>query len=101
VLGMPPFMRALAVVGTAAMVWVGGGIVLHGAEELGLPGPAQAVHHAALAVAGAAPAAGAALEWVVGAALAGVVGLVLGGAIVVAVHLVRPPGRAVGVGGGR
>jgi predicted DNA repair protein MutK len=76
--GMPGFMRMLSVVGTAAMIWVGGGIVLHGAEELGLAGPAHAVHDAAHA---AGRLGGAAAEWVVGAALAGVAGLVLGGVL--------------------
>src|SRR5690606_31159512 len=39
--GMPGFLKALALVGTLAMLWVGGGIVLHGLEELGIDGPAQ------------------------------------------------------------
>ena len=33
--GMPPFMRVLSAVGTAAMLWVGGSIVTHGLEVLG------------------------------------------------------------------
>ncbi len=33
---MPVILRVLAVVGTAAMVWVGGGIIVHGMEEFGL-----------------------------------------------------------------
>jgi uncharacterized protein len=28
--GVPPFLKALSLVGTAAMLWVGGGIVVHG-----------------------------------------------------------------------
>jgi len=32
VLGMPPFLKLLGIVGTAAMVWVGGGIIIHGLE---------------------------------------------------------------------
>ncbi|WP_068110319.1 DUF808 domain-containing protein [Tropicimonas marinistellae] len=32
--GMPGFMSLLMVVGTAAMLWVGGSIVIHGMEEL-------------------------------------------------------------------
>jgi uncharacterized protein len=39
VLGMPVLLRTLSVVGTAAMVWVGGGIILHGMEEYGLTAP--------------------------------------------------------------
>ena len=33
--GMPVFLTLLSAVGTAAMIWVGGGIVLHGLEEYG------------------------------------------------------------------
>jgi len=35
--GMPSFLTVLSVVGTAAMIWVGGGIVLHGLEVYGPP----------------------------------------------------------------
>ncbi len=34
---MPWIMRALGIIGTAAMIWVGGGIVIHGLVEFGLP----------------------------------------------------------------
>ena len=33
--------RLLGVVGTAAMIWVGGGIIVHGLEEFGFDGPAH------------------------------------------------------------
>ncbi len=32
--GMPALLKLLAIVGTAAMIWVGGGILLHGLERL-------------------------------------------------------------------
>ncbi|WP_164172069.1 DUF808 family protein, partial [Streptococcus pneumoniae] len=35
--GMPVFVGILGVVGTAAMIWVGGGIIVHGLESYGLP----------------------------------------------------------------
>ncbi|MCR9088442.1 MAG: DUF808 domain-containing protein [Rhodobacteraceae bacterium] len=41
---MPGFLTALKIVGTVAMLLVGAGILLHGLEVLGLPGPAHAVH---------------------------------------------------------
>jgi predicted DNA repair protein MutK len=75
---MPGFLRGLAVVGTAAMIWVGGGIILHGLEEFGLAGPAHFVHHLAEAAGHAAPALGGAVAWLVGAAGAGLFGLALG-----------------------
>ena len=36
VVGMPGFLTFLSVVGTAAMIWVGGGIIVHGLEAYGL-----------------------------------------------------------------
>ena len=36
---MPVLLALLSSVGTLAMLWVGGGILLHGAHELGLHGP--------------------------------------------------------------
>lgn len=76
---MPALLKALAVIGTAAMVWVGGGIVLHGLEEFGIAGPAHLVHDAAVAVGHAVPERIAGLtEWLVSAALSGIVGLIVG-----------------------
>jgi uncharacterized protein len=86
VVGMPPFLKTLAGIGTAAMLWVGGGIFLHGMEEFGLAEPAHSIH--ALADSASA-AAGGFTGWLVGAAGAGVFGLLIGGAIVAALHL-RP-----------
>ena len=87
--GMPKLMAALSVIGTAAMIWVGGGILLHGAETLGFAAPAHIVHDWALAAGRAAGGAGAAVEWLVGAVGAGLVGLLVGGAIAFGLHAVR------------
>ena len=35
--GMPGFLMLLSAIGTAAMIWVGGGIVVHGLETHGFP----------------------------------------------------------------
>ena len=48
--GMPMVMSALSVIGTAAMLWVGGGILLHGSHTLGLHWPAVPVEHLSHAV---------------------------------------------------
>lgn len=82
VLGMPAFLKILSIVGTAAMVWVGGGIVVHGLEEYGVSGPAHWIHDAAEAAGNAVLAAGGAVTWLVGAAGSGVVGLAVGAAII-------------------
>jgi len=75
---MPPLLGGLAIVGTAAMIWVGGGIVLHGLEAYGLGWPAHALHDAGAAVARAVPFAKLMFAWLVEAAGAGVVGLGIG-----------------------
>ena len=71
--GMPKLLTALSTVGTAAMLWDGGQIVVHGfgihpAEFIGL-------HEGALA-------------WVVDAALCGIAGLAIGAVIVLVHHMV-------------
>ena len=86
VTAMPVVMRWLSVIGTAAMIWVGGGIIVHGLEAFGIHGPALAIHHLAEAAGqGTAFAAGAA-AWVVTALLSGIVGLIVGAAIVPLAH---------------
>jgi len=77
--GMPGFLKGLTIVGTAAMLWVGGSIIVHGLEELGMAGPAHVIHDAAYAVGHAVPAGWTGFtEWLVKAAIDGVLGLVLG-----------------------
>jgi predicted DNA repair protein MutK len=76
--GMPKFLAALATVGTAAMLWVGGSIVIHGFEVLGFGWLGHLIHDIAHA-AGMTVTLGAGLiEWFVKAALDGAFGLVLG-----------------------
>jgi uncharacterized protein len=75
---MPYFLRVLGIVGTAAMIWVGGGILLHGIEAYGWSWPSHLLHDAGAAAQQAIPAIGAFLAWLVQAAGAGVIGLVVG-----------------------
>ena len=78
--GMPVLLKLLSVIGTAAMIWVGGGIVLHGVEAYGPPAIGDAVKAAAEAAAHAVPPVAGILEWVVEAAISGLVGLLVGAA---------------------
>ena len=75
---MPYLLGALGAIGTAAMIWVGGGIILHGLEAYGLGWPSHALHEAGAAVARAIPFAGAMVAWLVEAAGAGVAGFAIG-----------------------
>jgi len=86
VAGMPLVMQALSTIGTAAMIWVGGGILVHGLEVLGFAWPAHAIHQVAEA---AGHVAGAIAAWIVTAIGSGLVGLIVGGAIAFGLHKLR------------
>ena len=89
--GMPKLLTVLTVVGTAAMLWVGGHIIVVGLHELGWDGLYDIVHGAEEAVSDVAGIGGA-LGWLVNTTLSAVVGLIVG-AVVVAVMLRLPWGH--------
>ncbi|MBK1838756.1 DUF808 domain-containing protein [Azospirillum sp. YIM B02556] len=91
VYGMPLFLRLLALVGTAAMLWVGGGIIIHGLEGYGLQEIGHAIHAAATTVGQAFPVGAALVEWLVSAGIAGVAGLFIGALLIPLVHKVAIP----------
>jgi uncharacterized protein len=83
---MPKLLAGLAVVGIAAMIWVGGSIIVHGLAQFGLDQPEHVIHDAAVAAGHAVPAMHGFVEWLVTTAGAGLVGLLLGAVIVAALH---------------
>lgn len=91
VIGMPYFLKALGIIGTAAMIWVGGGIILHGLEVYGFDGPSHAVHDLAERAAHALPALGSVVGWLVQAAGAGLAGIVVGVLAIPAISYVVSP----------
>ncbi len=91
---VPRLLVALSIIGTIAMLWVGGGIIVHGTHEIGLHGLYDIIHGAEGLVAAAAGALGGIAGWLTYAALSGVVGLVLGGTIAFVLH------KVLGVGAG-
>ena len=84
--GMPVVMSALSVIGTAAMLWVGGGILLHGSHQLGLAWPAEPVEHLAHAIAAATGPLGAVAGWLTTALLSAVAGVIVGAVVAFAIH---------------
>lgn len=94
---LPWILGALSIIGTAAMLWVGGSIVLHSLHVFGLHAPADLITRTSTAAGALAPeAGGAAVTWLAGAALDGIVGLALGLALVpLASRLVSPLLRLV------
>lgn len=87
VAAMPRLLSTLSVVGTAAMIWVGGGIIVHGLAEFGLNWPEHVIHDAAVAAGGAVPALHGLVEWAVTAIGSGIIGAILGAVIVGVLHL--------------
>lgn len=81
VTGMPRLLALLAVVGTVAMLWVGGHILLVGAGELGWHAPYDLVHHLEEVVDEATGAAGAVLAWLVNTTASALVGLAVGAVV--------------------
>ncbi|MFD2739837.1 DUF808 domain-containing protein [Sulfitobacter aestuarii] len=94
---MPGFLKLLMIIGTAAMLWVGGSIIIHGMEQLGFAMPAHLIHDAAVWIAHYLPegmhGAG---EWVATAAMDGILGLALGLLLIpVGEKVITPIWRAV------
>lgn len=85
---MPRLLTVLGIVGTAAMLWVGGHIWLVGLEDLGVTGPYELVHGLEEAVHDGAGALGGLLGWLVNTALSAVLGLVVGTVVVAALTAV-------------
>jgi len=96
---MPTVMTVIASVGTAAMLWVGGSIVIHGLESLGWDTLGHAIHDIAAAVADAMPLAQGFIEWFVKAAMDGVFGLALGFMLIGVMARIVEPGFRQLVGG--
>jgi predicted DNA repair protein MutK len=87
---MPHVMQTLSVVGTAAMLWVGGGIIVHGLEHFHLETVPHFIHVLS-DKAHHAPALGVVAAWLTFAVSSAVVGLIVGGVIVAILHFL--PGR--------
>jgi len=84
---MPRLLAGLTVIGTAAMLWVGGHILLVGADELGLSAPYDAVHHLEEAAKAATGALGSVAGWLVNTLASALLGLVVGAAVVLVLAL--------------
>lgn len=84
---MPYLMKALVIIGTAAMIWVGGAILVHGLHDLGVHGPYEGIKGIAAAVSGGSGF----LNWAITAFLDGIVGLLVGFALIPVVQKVIGP----------
>jgi predicted DNA repair protein MutK len=90
--GMPYFLKALSVVGTAAMIWVGGGILVHGVAGFGWHMPEHLIHDLVLMV----EHLGGVAAFLATAVGAGIVGLAIGLLLIPLVeHVVAPLAKIV------
>ena len=92
---MPKLLTVLSVVGTVAMLWVGGGIILHGLHEVGIHAPSDLAHGVQHVVEAATGSLGGVLGWVTYAALSALGGLLLGAVIAFVLHKVLKLGHEV------
>jgi predicted DNA repair protein MutK len=86
VAAMPKLLSTLSTIGTVAMLWVGGHILLVGTNTLGWHAPYGLVHHAEEYV-HHVETVGGVLAWLVNTAASAVIGLVVGGVVVGVVHV--------------
>jgi predicted DNA repair protein MutK len=98
---MPRLLSTLSVVGVAAMIWVGGHILLVGLDDLGLHAPYSWVHHAEEAVHDATGALGGVLGWLTNTVGSAILGLLVGAVVVAVMHVIpRRGGDQDGAGHG-
>lgn len=94
--GMPVLLSILSVVGTLAMLWVGGDIILHGLANYGIDGPEHWIKDTAKSIAGALPGWSGFFTWLFGAFGSGVIGVVLGALTVpVVTYVISPLMKAI------
>ena len=87
---MPSVMNTISTIGTAAMLWVGGAIIVHGLEHFGVTSIGHAIHAIAEKTAHI-PAIGDLAAWLTTATLDGVLGLILGLLLIPVAHAVINP----------
>ncbi|WP_354702135.1 Inner membrane protein YedI [Paraconexibacter sp. AEG42_29] len=83
---MPVVLSVLSTVGIAAMLWVGGHILLVGLDDLGLHWPYDQVHHLEEDVHHALGALGGVGGWLTNTAASAVLGLAVGAIVVAVMH---------------
>nr|WP_298928433.1 DUF808 domain-containing protein [uncultured Erythrobacter sp.] len=90
---VPKLLVALSFIGTVAMLWVGGGIIVHGTHEVGFDLLYDIAHGAEYAVKGATGALGGVAGWFTYAAISAAIGLAFGAVIAFVLHNVLKVGH--------
>jgi predicted DNA repair protein MutK len=90
VVGVPFLLKILAMIGTAAMLWVGGSILVHGIAEFGFHGPEHLIDVMATSVAAASISLAGVLHWIATSAAQAVLGIFAGAVTIVVVQISAP-----------
>ena len=91
---MPIVLSVLSKVGIAAMLWVGGHILLVGMDELGFHWPYDKVHHLEEDVHHALGGVGGVAAWLVNTGFSALLGLAVGAIVVAVLHRRHAGGHA-------
>ena len=96
VYGMPQFLKILSFVGLVAMLWVGGGIIIHGLHAYGIDSPEHAVQVISDAARAIIPSIEGLLAWLAGAITSAIFGVFIGAiAAFVIVPILTPFWRTI------
>ncbi len=91
---MPLLLSSLSIIGTLAMAWVGGGLLVHNLAELGCHGPEHLIDLISHPLVGLFPASAKLMvSGIAFAILSGVLGVVVGAGIAPLVHRFIPHGE--------
>jgi hypothetical protein len=88
---MPAFLWVLSFVGTVAMLWVGGSIIVHGLHSYGIDGPEHILQVISDAALGGIPSIAGLLAWLAGAVTSAAFGLIIGAITALALVPVLTP----------
>lgn len=92
---MPKLLSTIAVIGTLAMAWVGGGLLVHSVAELGWHGPEHLIQAISIPLASIVPESIASFLYsVLFAVLSGTMGVAIGAVIAPLIHKIIPHGEA-------
>lgn len=92
---MPKLLATISVIGTLAMAWVGGGLLVHNIAAVGWHGPEHVIQWILIAVVSQVPQTIASVLYsVLFAILSGVFGVAIGAVIAPLVHKLIPHGEA-------
>ena len=91
---MPKLLTTISIIGTLAMAWVGGGLLVHNVAVLGWHSPEHLIESISHSIVGLAPVSWTAfVEWLVFAVLSGILAVIIGSVIATLAHKVLHKGN--------